>query len=263
MRVTLRATRSRLSADLREIGIKAGDVVMVHAGVRSVGPIVGGVNSLVGALLDTVGAEGTLAAYVDWECGFEEPIDPTIANDIPAFDKRIAKAARAYGILPESIRTWPGAIRSENPDAGLAAVGLRAAWLCANHALSYGYGEGSPYAKLVAIGATVLLIGAPLDSITLLHHSEHVARLDGKRVKRYRRKVLLEGRPAWVDVEEFDTSDPIVEGMPDDHFKQIAAVAIGSGKSRNGTVGSARAHAFDAGILHRIGVQWLEDWKAR
>ncbi len=140
---------------------------MVHAGVRSVGPVIGGVNALVQALLDAVGDEGTLTAYVDWESGFEEPFDPTIAGeDIPAFDKRIAKAGREYGILPEIVRTWPGAVRSDNPDAGVTAIGLRAEWLCAGHSMSYGYGEDSPYAKLVEIGATILMIGAPLDTIT-------------------------------------------------------------------------------------------------
>jgi len=151
------ATRRSLVADLRELGLDRGDVVMVHAAVRSVGTIVGGVNTLVQALLDAVGDEGTLTAYLDWESGFQEPFDPTIAGeDIPAFDKRIARAVRAYGILPEIVRTWPGAVRSDNPDAGIAAIGSCAEWLCSGHSMSYGYGEDSPYAKLVEIGLRYL-----------------------------------------------------------------------------------------------------------
>jgi len=96
---------------------------MVHPAVRKVGPILGGVTTLVQALLDAVGDAGTLVAYVDWEIGFESyAVKPALESDMPAFDKRIARAAREYGILPEVIRTWPGAFRSDNPDAGIAAL---------------------------------------------------------------------------------------------------------------------------------------------
>jgi hypothetical protein len=62
-------------------------------------------------------------------------------------------------------------------------------------AISYGYGEESPYAKLVAIAAKVLMLGAPLDTITLFHHAEHIARLTPKPVRRFRRKLLIAGEP--------------------------------------------------------------------
>jgi hypothetical protein len=38
------------------------------------------------------------------------------------FDKRIAHAARDHGILHEAMRTWPGARRSDHPDAGVLGV---------------------------------------------------------------------------------------------------------------------------------------------
>jgi len=259
-----RSTKSSLVADLRNIGISAGDVVMVHAAVRKLGPIVGGVTTLVQSLLDAVGIDGTLVAYVDWEPGFEPyVVDPILAGDIPAFDKRIARSARDYGIFPEVVRTWPGAIRSDNPDAGVAAIGARSAWLCANHALSYGYGEGSPFAKLVAIDAKILMLGAPLDTITLLHHAEHMADLTGKHLKRYRRKVLIEGEARWVAVEEFDSSDPVVDGMAEDHFAQIAVAALRGGAGRRGSLGAADAYVFSAMMLHRLAVNWLEEWQRR
>ena len=88
---------------------------MVHAGMRSVGPIVGGVNVMVQALLDVA---GTVAAYLDIEPFYEEG-DP----EVPVFDKRTAKAARDHGVLHETLRCWPGALRSDHPDAGVMAIG--------------------------------------------------------------------------------------------------------------------------------------------
>lgn len=235
---------------------------MVHAAVRKIGPIVGGVTTLVQSLLDAVGSSGTLVAYVDWELGFElYTEDSLLMDEIPAFDKRIARAARDYGILPEVIRTWPGAVRSDNPEAGVAAVGPLAASLCADHTLSYGYGEDSPYAKLVLIGASVLVLGAPLDTITLLHHSEHVAHLQHKRLRRYRRKLLVDGEARWFDIEEFDSSEPVVAGMPDDHFARISKSALKLGAGHHGSVGAADAYLFNATALHGIAVHWLEEWQ--
>ncbi|MGA8534893.1 MAG: aminoglycoside 3-N-acetyltransferase [Candidatus Tumulicola sp.] len=256
------ATRRSLANDLRSIGIAQGDVLMVHAAVRKLGPVLGGVTTLVQALLDAVGDRGTLVAYVDWEPGFDPyAVDEALADDVPIFDKHIARAAREYGILPEVIRTWPGAVRSDNPDAGIAAIGARAEWLCQDHAFSYGYGRGSPYAKLVEIGAKVIVLGAPLETITLLHHAETVARLTAKRVKRYSRKLLINGEACWVDIEEFESSEPVVDGMPADHFSQIASVALKAGAGRYGRVAAADSYLFDSPALHRVAVRWLEEWQ--
>ena len=248
------ATREILAADLRELGITAGDIVMVHASVRSIGPIEGGVETLVNALLDSVGAVGTLVAYVDWQVDDVDPYGP----DVPVFDKRISRAAREYGILAETIRAWPGAVRSDNPDAGIAAVGARAEWLCAGHQFSWGYGENSPFAKLVAAGAKVLVLGAPLDTMTILHHAEHLAKIQGKRVIRYRRKIAQNGRVELVDIAEFDTSVPIVDGMPADAFARIAQSALTIGAGRRGVVGKASSYVFDAAALVKEGVRRLE-----
>ena len=250
------ATQESLAADLRRLGVATGDVAMVHSSMRAIGAIKGGVETLVGALLDAVGPSGTLVAYVDWDLGEAAPYGP----DSPVFDKRTSRAAREYGIVPETIRTWPGAIRSDNPDAGIAAIGARAAWLCAGHPLSYGYGEASPFAKLVTVDAKVLVLGAPLDTMTLLHHAEHLAKKDGKRIIRYERKIACERGVERVEVEEFDTSDPVVDGMPADAFARIASIALEAGAGKSGLVGKAASYLFDAAPLVLEGVRWLEVW---
>jgi aminoglycoside N3'-acetyltransferase len=63
----MRATRSSLNADLIRLGIKSKAVLMVHTSVRAIGEVTGGVNAIVQALLNAIGPEATLAAYVDFE----------------------------------------------------------------------------------------------------------------------------------------------------------------------------------------------------
>ncbi|MFZ1993570.1 MAG: AAC(3) family N-acetyltransferase, partial [Solirubrobacteraceae bacterium] len=51
---------SKLTADLRALGVCAGDVVMIHASLRAIGPVAGGAAGVVQALEDAVGSGGTL-----------------------------------------------------------------------------------------------------------------------------------------------------------------------------------------------------------
>jgi aminoglycoside 3-N-acetyltransferase len=228
---------------------------MVHSSLRAGGRIVGGVNVLVQSLLHTIGPEGTLAAYVDFEPFWDENDDPA---DIPPFDKRIAHAARDHGVLHETLRNWPGALRSDHPDAGVVAIGRLARWITKDHPFQYGYGPGSPFERIVQANGRVLMIGAPLDTITILHYAEHMADIPGKRVIRYRR--LMEGRdgPAWVEFEEFDTGDPVTDSLPDGHFEQIAKAYLAAGHGTEGRVGAAPAYLFDSPHLVGFAIEWLE-----
>ncbi len=206
---------------------------MVHASMRKVAC---DVNELARALVESA---GTVMAYVDWEMS-------------DAFDPKTSRATRDNGVLAETIRAWPGAIRSAHPDAGMSAIGDRAAWLTAEHPFQYGYGEGSPLAKLVEARGKVLMLGAPLDTITLLHFSEHIAKIPNKRVIHYTRR-FSDGRV--VDFEEFDTGDPVSAVFAEDYF---AAIAEEFGGAKIGKVGDTTAHAFDAAELHAFGVAWME-----
>jgi aminoglycoside 3-N-acetyltransferase len=197
---------------------------------------------------------------VDFEPFYDEACDP---EDIPVFDKRIAHAARDHGILHETLRNWPGAIRSDHPDAGVVAIGPLAQWITTGHSFHYGYGPQSPFAKIVEAQGRVVLIGAPLDTITLLHHAEHIADLPGKRIHKYRRKMPGHNGPVWIEFEEFDTREPVCPYLPEDCFEQIARAALGSGCGTQGRVGAATAYVFEAPLLVRFAVDWLERFARR
>lgn len=248
----MKATYCSLLADMQRLGVRDGDLVMVHAGLRSVGPIVGGVDTLIRALLAAVGDEGTLAAYVDFAPFYEEDDNP---DDIPVFDKRVARAARDHGVLHEAMRTWPGALRSDHPDAGVLAIGAKAEWLTAEHPFPYGYGEGSPFERIVEAGGRVLMIGAPLDTITLLHHAEHKAVLPDKRVVRYRRRMA---ETVWVEFEEFDTTQPVSDRFPENAFEIIAVEHLATGGGARGRIGQAESYLFESGPLVEFAIGWME-----
>lgn len=255
---------SSLTASLSHLGLRPGDSAMVHAAVGRVGRLMHGPDALIGALRDAVGPRGTVLAYADWDGAYDDLLDaegrvpPEWRPHIPPFDPATSRAIRDNGIFPEFLRTTPGALRSANPGASVVALGARAAWFTADHPLDYGYGEGSPFAKLVAAKGKVLMLGAPWDTMTLLHHAEHLARIPGKRLRRYEVPLKTPRGVEWRMIEEFDTSDPVVAGLADDYFAEIVRAFVAAGRGTQGLVGEAPSLLVDAAEICAFAVDWLE-----
>ena len=249
-------TRSRLVADLERLGVRTGAIAMVHASLSSLGWVVGGSQTVVEALLTCLGPDGTLCAQASWEdipfghAGWPKDWRSAYEAEFPPFDPRLSAAAPYEGRLAERIRTWPGAQRSANPATGIAAVGARAAELTAEHRLDDGFGPGTPYARIVSSGGQIVLLGAPLRTISLLHHAESIARAP-KRWTTYR----LPLRTGWTAIRELDVWNG---AYPDAPLAAIAEAALAAGVGCTGNVGAATAHAFPADELTRFAVGWLE-----
>lgn len=256
-------TKSRLVADLKKLGVRQGDTIILHASVKAIGWVVGGPDVVIQALLDVLGDEGTLMMYVGWEdspyrlAEWDEEWQQAYLKECPPFDPKTSRAYRNWSILTEYLRTWHGAYRSANPDASCVAVGARAKWLTENHPLQYGYGQGSPLAKLCEAKGKVLLLGAPFSTITLLHYAENLAKVPDKHIVRYKMPILRDGKRVWVGIEEFDTCGDVLPNA-EEYFKIVPCEFLSFGKGISGKVGNAQSHLFDANELVNFAIQWLE-----
>ena len=272
-------TRSQLVAGLRALGVVAGDTVMVHARLSALGWVVGGSGTVVEALLAAVGPDGTIMAYAGWNddtydlAALPPEWQQAIRAETPPFDPRTAEGAKENGALPERIRTWPGAQRSRQPEASIVALGSAAAWLTADHPWNEPYGAGSPLARLVTSRGKVLMLGAPLDTITLLHHAETLARVANKRRVRYELPISdADGGVTWRVIEDINTSSGAFdyagaaaawEGVPgrrdnEAEFAAIARLALSAGIGRAGQVGRSTSYLFPAPELLAHAVAWME-----
>lgn len=253
MRETLlntdQATIRQLEGQLQALGIRAADTLMVHASLRSVGPVEDRGQGVVSALLGILGSEGTLMAYADFE--------PT--SEVPYFNIKRSPARPDYGIFAELVRTHPSAVRSANPGASMVAIGARAQWLCDDHPLKYGYGPESPLGKLVSVDGKVLLLGSDLDQVTLLHLAEHLADIPDKQVvTRSINVVRNDGSTESVIIEEFDTSRPVVSAMPERFFASLIEGFLATGRASRGLVGRASSYLLPAKELVSYAVSVIE-----
>jgi aminoglycoside 3-N-acetyltransferase len=256
-------TRSGLAADLRRLGVRAGGTTMVHARMSALGWVVGGSETVVRALLDTLGPDGTLMAYASWADHVyaledrPEEYREAYRAEPPVWDPATGEVDRDYGRIPERVRTWPGALRSVHPEASVVAVGPRAEWLTAPH--EDGYGAGSPFARLVAAGGAVLMLGAPLETATLLHHAEAIARAPGKRTVTYEIALADGTTRSYTDIETSHGAYPYERlGLEADEFEVIARAALDAGIGVRGQVGQADCHLFPAPELTAFAVAWIE-----
>ncbi|RJP69682.1 MAG: aminoglycoside 3-N-acetyltransferase [Comamonadaceae bacterium] len=260
--------RSELVHQLRRLGLGAGDLVMVHASLKAVGPVEDGAAGIVQALRDSIHPDGTLMAYVSWDRSpYEETLngatlDVAARDAWPAFDPATAGTEPSFGLLNAFICRAPGVLRSAHPDANIAAIGAKARELIGEHPLREGYGPGSPLERFVQLGGKVLLLGAPLDSVTVLHHAETIADIPNKRRVRYEQPLLdAQGRKVWRVAEEFDTNgilDRFAQEGGMDAVETIARLYAAEGRHVTGMVGHATCHVFDARDIVRYGKAWLE-----
>jgi aminoglycoside 3-N-acetyltransferase len=261
--------RARLVEDLRALGVRTGAIAMVHTRMSAIGWVIGGSETVVRALLEALGSGGTLIAYASWEehvyraAEWPEEHRAAYRAEPPAFDLSTAEAVREHGRIPERVRTWPGAERSSHPEASVVAVGPRAKWLTAAHPGDDGYGAESPFARLVEAHGQVLMLGAPLEAITLLHHAEAIARVARKRRVTFRVPVVDGGRVRARTFADIDTSAgafPYEElGLTEDPFAVIARAALAAGVGVRGGVGQADSHLFEARELTAFAVSWIEE----
>lgn len=276
--------REVLVAQLRALRVRPGATVMLHASMRAVGPVDGGAEGLLDAVLVTIGEEGTLLMVAgaadehDWVN--ERPVDERAAllADALPFDPRTTPADPDVGVLAEVFRRRLDAMVNDHPDGRFVAVGAGAAAMLGDGPWHDYYGTGSALDRLVERGGVVVRLGADENTITLTHLAEFRAQLAWPKVRVARHhRVLVDGRPTIVVVETFDDSDGISEydltghdpaDFPDhaideddgtiDEFAAILHDYRATGAVRTGIVGGARAELIEAEPFVRFAVEWIE-----
>ncbi|GAU80035.1 AAC(3) family N-acetyltransferase [Fusibacter sp. 3D3] len=170
----------------KESGIKKGDIVFSHSNIGFFGPLQG-VNSkneycriIYQTLMDIIGKNGTFILPSFTYSGFNQEI----------FDKRITKSK--MGILSEYVRNLPNALRSEDPNFSVVAVGKDAEYFIAE-VDNYSFGAKSFWSKFMEKDG--LFCNFNFDSAsTFIHFVEKSLNVDYRFDKGFKCKIMKDGK---------------------------------------------------------------------
>lgn len=226
-----------LASEFDMAGIRRGDLLLVHSSFRTLElPDVRPVD-FIATLQDVLGADGTLLmpTYTYSFAGILD-VQPYHPAKTPG---------RANGVLTETLRGYPGAMRSDHPTFSMAAVGREAARLTAGRECASAMGIGSTLHDACLLGAKILLLGVGNDRNSMLHLAEAQAGLPYNDVP---------FRAFWGNEALVERATGVVERVPvcgelcgcSLHFGVADAFLTGRGISRRVTIGRAPSQLMPA-----------------
>jgi aminoglycoside 3-N-acetyltransferase len=236
-------TFESLRREFSDLGLHPGITVMVHSSLSRIGWTVGGPVTVIRALLDLLGTEGTLVMPA------ESPAvsDPSTWNDdrvtvewhdtirahLPVFDPFTTPTT--MGAIAEAFRTFPGTIRSHHPLVSVCANGRLAKEILKDHALEFCEGQGTPFEKLYILGAHTLLLGVGFNRCTSLHYAESL--VPTRRTTLSRFPIMQNGERVWIEEPQMAADNGV-------HFPVVGDQFASKGAIRSGRVGDADAMLF-------------------
>jgi len=180
-------SRRDIKNGLSELGLKRADFIEVHSSLRAFGYVEGGADTVIDALLETVGEEGTV--IMPGGPHFE------IGQGLSSFEVDKTPVKKDLGTIPETFRRSRQAIRSVHPKYSWVAIGARAKWFIqGQEKLMLHWGREQPLYKLYEVGesAYVLLLGVDQNSNSLIHIAEEVANVPYLKEKFEVSKLLVQ-----------------------------------------------------------------------
>ena len=170
-------TARQVAAVLRNLGIQPGDNLLVHSAIQFLGRPVGGAGLYLQALQETTGASGTVA--------------------VPAFNFAFARGedfdpgqtpSQGMGVFSEYVRCQPLARRTPHPLQSLAALGPLAEDLAARDT-PCAFDPGSAFERMLELDFKLLLLGADIQAVSMVHYCEQRAGVPYRYWKDFRGRV--------------------------------------------------------------------------
>ena len=259
-RVEEPVTVSSMVDDLHEVGLSAGETVLVHSSLSALGWVCGDAQAVVDALRRAVTESGTVVVpthtgqYTDPAVWSNPPVPDawveTVREERPPFRPE-STPTRSMGAVPECFRSYPDVVRSRHPTYSFAAWGADARETVADHRYDCGLGESSPLADIYDRDGSVLMLGTGYDTNTSLHLAEYRAEFP-KETVRNDAPVVENGEVVTVEYEEFATDTSDFEALGSD-FEAERGSAV-----ERGPVGDAETALLDHPELVDYAIDWFE-----
>ncbi|MBU0715934.1 MAG: AAC(3) family N-acetyltransferase [Verrucomicrobia bacterium] len=226
--------RAIIVRDLQNLGLASGDTVLVHSSLSALGQVESGAETVIDALLDVIGINGTLLMP-----SFQKGGEHDLVSHGCVFDLRTSVSE--MGLITETYRRRPGVLRSLSPTHCTAGFGPRAADLLKDHqACDVSVGKNSPYDKLVRADGRILLLGVTHSNNTTLHLVENINGAPTVCCALF--------KPTVVDTEGRSWIVPTYPHMPGlrRQYTRVEPELLALGIQVNGRVGQAESRLIKA-----------------
>ena len=230
--------RASLVSAFCRLGLPRGGLLMVHSSLRSMGHVLGGALTVVDALLETLGSEGTLVV-------------PTFTYPIArergfVFDP--LRTPSLMGAISEAGRRHPRALRSIHLQHSIATIGPLAETIV-NSGGESAWDADSPMRQILDRDGQYLLLGVPYQNLTAVHLCEVELEVP------YRKPVRIE---TWMRCADGSLAPlvsagcPPLPGHPGSDFNRLGQRMEGVGLVRIGEVGNAVARLLGGhDLMHK------------
>ena len=264
---------------LRALGVKAGQTLLVHASLSSLGWVDGGEEAVVAALREAVGATGNIVVPTGTDensatsrahrariAGMRPEQVAEYRNRMPAFDVR--RSVTGAGRIAEELRSTPGAVRSGHPQSSFAAFGPLADKLMRDHGLTCHLGMRSPLGKLYHLDelyepdsldefygdgkprAWILMIGVGYHACSALHLAEYLYRKDPP-TRTYSALTTVGRRRRWTVYRDVVLDDSDFELIGDYLDKEIVV--------HQGDIGEAECRLLPVRDVVDYATEWMRE----
>ena len=159
-------TVSSLHSQLESLGVRNGSCLLVHASLSKLGYVRGGPATVIRAILEALGENGTLVM----------PSHTWKLTNAGSREFDIRNTPSLVGRVSEVFRQRDDVVRSLHPSHSVCALGPLAEWIVEGHENAGSpCGAGTPYAKIMDVGGQILLLGVTLRRNTMFHAIETMA----------------------------------------------------------------------------------------
>lgn len=228
-------TKDEVLQGLRTLGVKPGMVVMAHSSLSAFGPVDGGADTVIEALLEAVGPEGTL-------------LMPAMGS-AAVFD--VTETPSNVGTITDVFWRRPDVTRSLHPTHSAAGKGPLVAPILAGHLeQDSAIGPESPWGRVAQHpDGHILFLGCDQDRNTLLHTAEDL--VNGAYLSPLRRDYLDENRERQtLEMQRFP--GPHRDFIRHDRlFREAGVMTVGK-------IGQAVCRLMKAGEILRLAVEALQ-----
>ena len=158
----------KLNQTLTNLGIKSGDILMVHSSWLPDNGFSGKPAEMIAAIKGQLGPDGLLV--MPSMPYHNESTAEYLSRQKPL---KLQRTPSKMGLLTEVFRRGKNVLRSPNPAHPLLAYGEKAEWFIEGHdQVSESFGSDSPFSKLLKLNGKILCIDAPFSTITFTHFLE-------------------------------------------------------------------------------------------